>query len=81
MKNQGVEIGITTYPVVGKKINWSLGFIFAHNKNEIIKLYQGEDIISANTILREGEDFQSFLYKQRPWQGNRPWVKHNAYDH
>jgi len=41
--NQGVEFSINTKPIVGKDLNWDLGFNLAYNKNEITRLTRYAD--------------------------------------
>ncbi len=43
LTNQGVEFMINTKPVVGKDLNWDLGFNITYNKNEITKLTRYAD--------------------------------------
>lgn len=43
LTNQGVEFMINTKPVVGKDLNWDLGFNVTYNKNEITKLTRYAD--------------------------------------
>lgn len=38
LKNKGVEFSIFTRPIVGKDMNWEIGFNASYNENEITKL-------------------------------------------
>lgn len=63
MKNQGVELNITSQNIVGKNFNWTTTLNLSHNKNTVEKLYEGRDIqlgFSGTTIIREGEEIGSF---------------------
>lgn len=63
MKNQGIELGITSQNIQKKDFSWSTTLTLSHNKNVVEKLYQGRDILlgfSGSTILREGEPVGEF---------------------
>lgn len=63
MKNQGIELGITSENIRGKNFTWTTSLNLSHNKNVVEKLYQGRDILlgfSGSTILREGEPVGEF---------------------
>ncbi|MBF9251825.1 TonB-dependent receptor [Pontibacter sp. 172403-2] len=66
MKNRGLELAITGYPIDGA-FKWRTSFNFATNENEITELPEGEDIIDGSFILREGLDYRTFYVRQ--WAG------------
>lgn len=70
LKNEGFEISFFSRNLVGEDFKWSTNFNFANNKNEVVTLPGGDDIIIDSTpghflqnesqILREGEPVGSF---------------------
>lgn len=63
MKNQGVELSITSQNIQTKDFTWTTTLNLSHNKNTVEKLYDGKDIqlgFSGSTIIREGEEVGSF---------------------
>lgn len=65
VKNTGVEFSINTKNFDREKFAWNTSFNISFNKNEIIKLVDGDDIIGSAgdrdySILREGESFGAF---------------------
>lgn len=43
METKGLELGLTTTPVLTKKVRWDLGINVAHNRSEITKLTTSDD--------------------------------------
>jgi TonB-linked SusC/RagA family outer membrane protein len=70
MKNTGIEATLGTVNVSKGDFVWTTDFTFYHYKNEIVKLYNGEDIQDFPFILREGESFNTFYV--RDWAGVNP---------
>lgn len=65
VKNTGIEFSINTKNITREKFSWNTNFNISYNKNEIIKLVNGDDIIGSAgqrdySILREGESFGAF---------------------
>ena len=65
VKNSGVEFSINTKNITRDNFTWNTSFNMSYNKNEIIKLVDGDDIIGSAgardySILREGESFGAF---------------------
>jgi hypothetical protein len=65
VKNSGFEFSINTKNFSKEKFSWDTSFNISYNKNEIIKLVDGDDIIGSAgdrdySILREGESFGAF---------------------
>ncbi|HAF29988.1 MAG TPA: hypothetical protein DCG75_13185 [Bacteroidales bacterium] len=69
MKNSGWEVELNTVNLQGE-LKWFTDFNISFNKNEIVKLNNGEDIIDGHYMRREGEPFYSF-WKQE-WAGVNP---------
>ncbi len=46
IRNQGIEIAVSGSPVKGKNFVWNSAFNFAHNKNTIIQLAEGQEFMS-----------------------------------
>ncbi len=65
VKNSGIEFSINTKNITKDNFTWDTSFNISYNKNEIIKLVDGDDIIGSAgdrdySILREGESFGAF---------------------
>jgi TonB-linked SusC/RagA family outer membrane protein len=58
--NKGIELELRAAIIESKDFNWNLSGNFAKNRNEVSSLGGGGDIISGNTIIREGEALGSF---------------------
>ena len=64
MENKGIEFGLNVAVVRNKDFTFDLGFNYTHQKNKILSLPEGNDIIISNgtgnyTVLRVGESFNS----------------------
>lgn len=70
INNRGFEINLDTRNISNDNFRWTTNFNLSHNKNEVVKLVNGADIIDSaapgymvapNTyILREGEEVGLF---------------------
>jgi TonB-linked SusC/RagA family outer membrane protein len=74
VRNRGVELNLNTVNLNGA-FRWETNFNIAFNKNRVMKLDQGKDIItddgfSPPTIVRVGQDLNSFY--MRKWAGVDP---------
>lgn len=72
MENKGFEISLSadvfdprTSPVL-----WNLDFNISFNRNQILKLVDGEDITGFYFLRREGYSFQTFYMEE--WAGVNP---------
>jgi TonB-linked SusC/RagA family outer membrane protein len=72
IRNSGVELQLVTRNVVGGKegVSWTSTFLYTANRNEVVSLPSGTDIIQGFQILREGEPIRSFYL--RDYQGADP---------
>ncbi len=72
VRNRGVELQLVTRNIVGGKdgISWTSTFLYTANRNKVIKLPGGEDIINGTQIYREGEPIRSFYLRE--YQGADP---------
>ncbi len=60
MRNYGVEFTLNTYADLGP-VHWSSSFNIAHNKNELTKLLNDDEVaIGSNHALKVGEEVGSF---------------------
>jgi len=65
MENKGIEISLHAVPVKGKDFQWDVDFNYARNKNKILSLPDGNDIITSSVyILRQGSPIQSFYMRE-----------------
>lgn len=46
MENKGVEILLTGTPITGRAVNWDVSFNIARNRNRVISLIEGNDILN-----------------------------------
>ncbi len=76
MKNRGVEVTISGYPIDGA-FKWNTNFNIAFNKNKVTKLVDGADIIDGAYLIREGYDYRTYYVRQwagvDPATGNPQW--------
>ncbi|PIY10647.1 MAG: hypothetical protein COZ18_05660 [Flexibacter sp. CG_4_10_14_3_um_filter_32_15] len=72
IRNRGVEVQVVTRNVVGGKegVSWTSTFLFTANRNEVVELPGGLDIVQGTQVLREGEPVRSFYL--RDYQGANP---------
>lgn len=61
MENKGVEIGVNSVNVDTKGFKWDTHFNISLNRNTVLELTGGADIIGASTIIREGYPVSSFF--------------------
>lgn len=67
VRNTGFEVNLNTVNVKSKDLTWSTSFIFATNKNKVLKLnkgnadiFPGPNFLGQNFIIRVGEPIGSF---------------------
>ena len=77
LKNTGIEIAITGKPLQTKDWTMDLGFNVAYNKNKIIELYGGRDMIDGD--LTAGTDSR-LTYHKVGLPANSFWVYQQVYD-
>ena len=72
VRNAGFELNLNTVNIQSKNFTWSTNFIFATNKNKIIKLkdgnadiFPGPNFLGQTNILRVGEAIGSFWGRTR----------------
>lgn len=65
--NTGIEVALNTVNVKTKNVTWSTTFLFAHNKNEILSLndgnadiFPGPNFLGQTNVLRVGHPIGSF---------------------
>ncbi|MEO2063135.1 MAG: TonB-dependent receptor [Christiangramia sp.] len=60
LENKGVEFVLNTKNVETDDFTWSTNFNISKNNNEVKELPNGADVVSGQTILREGEPLSAF---------------------
>lgn len=67
VRNSGIEVNLHTENIKTKNFSWSTNFVFASNKNRILKLNQGNadifpgpNFLGQTNVLRVGEPIGSF---------------------
>lgn len=64
MQNAGFEIALHAMALKVKDFQWDVDLNYARNKNKILSLPGGNDILSGTFIIREGEGIQSYYLKE-----------------
>lgn len=70
MKNEGIELALNVVPVMVRDFKWEVDFNFANNKNTVISLPDGNDIINGNFLIRPGVALNTFFLRE--WAGVDP---------
>jgi len=60
IRNSGLEFSVDIDVINKKDFNYSIGASISANKNEVIELYDGDDIPMGDMILREGSPINSY---------------------
>ncbi len=60
IQNKGFEFTLDTKNIITEDVGWSTSLNIAINKNKVLKLPDGNDIIREGKIVREGEAVSSF---------------------
>ena len=83
MKNEGVELSINTTPVLARNFKWDLDFNFANNKNTVLSLPDGNDIVNGLFLSRPGVALNSFFVREwagvDPANGDPTWYADNTH--
>jgi TonB-dependent starch-binding outer membrane protein SusC len=69
MENRGIELSLTTFNINTADFFWSTNFNWSANRNEVLKLHGGSDILTgggvhgggAGSIIREGMPVNTFM--------------------
>jgi TonB-linked SusC/RagA family outer membrane protein len=64
IENSGVEVTLNADVIRSQDFLWSVGGNITFLDNRVVSLANGEDIINGNTILREGEEINSFFLER-----------------
>jgi len=87
MTNSGIEVSINAVPLHLGEFRWNVDFNFAHNKNEITSLPDGNDITDPSSslmVLREGESIRSFFLREYvgadPANGDPLWYTNAGHE-
>ncbi len=70
VKNEGIELNLTTKNFEGKDFKWETRFNIAFNKNEVLVLNQGKDISTGDLRISVGRDLYTWYF--RKWAGVDP---------
>jgi len=61
VENTGIEVSLNADVIRGENFLWSVGGNIAFLDNQVVSLVDGADINNGNTLLREGEEINSFF--------------------
>ncbi|MEK6152315.1 TonB-dependent receptor [Flavobacteriaceae bacterium 3-367] len=64
VENSGIEVSLNADIIRNDNLLWSVGGNITFLDNKVLSLVNGEDIINGNTILREGEEINSFYLER-----------------
>lgn len=64
MRNRGLELALTMVTVQTENVSWTISPNITFNRNTILELPDGEDIIDGVFVIREGEPFNTFFYQK-----------------
>lgn len=70
MKNEGIELALNVVPVLVRNFRWDIDFNFANNKNTVLTLPDGNDIVSGSFLIRQGVPLNTFYLRE--WAGVDP---------
>ncbi len=70
LRNRGLEISLSLRVLNTKSLQWNIYVNASRNRNDILSLPGDRDMVSGTSILRPGENVQSFYLKQ--WAGVNP---------
>jgi TonB-linked SusC/RagA family outer membrane protein len=83
MKNQGIELSLNVVPVQARDIKWEVDFNFANNKNTVVSLPDGNDIVNGLLLTRVGQPINSFFVREYagvdPANGDPLWYADNTH--
>src|SRR5690606_5622212 len=65
VQNKGLEIGVTGKLFTGE-FQWDVAANISSNRNKVVKLYNGQDILSSFISVRVVQDNISSLWEGRP---------------
>ncbi|SEL25926.1 SusC/RagA family TonB-linked outer membrane protein [Parapedobacter koreensis] len=60
LENKGVEFVLNTRNIQKERFTWNTSLNIAYNKNTVKELPDGQDVITGQNILREGEPINAF---------------------
>lgn len=70
VRNRGVEINVQVKTIDAKDLKWETGVNIAFNKNKVLTLYDGKDLVSGSQRISVGRDMYS--WHLRKWAGVDP---------
>jgi len=70
MRNRGWEVELRTENIIQENFRWNTTFYVSSVENEVLKLNNGEDIISGRYLHREGLPYYTFYLPA--WAGVNP---------
>ena len=77
MENSGFEFELTA-DIINQEFNWTTQFNLATVNNEVLELFEGQDIIEGTSIVREGEPLGAFYVVEYagvdPENGDALWI-------
>lgn len=81
IENRGVELALNGVLLSKNRFSWRADFNVASNANKVLELLNGNDVISSNSIAREGESINFLLYEREkfvdPATGFIKFIDHN----
>jgi TonB-linked SusC/RagA family outer membrane protein len=82
IRNDGFEFALNADVLGERKVKWNASFNFSTQRNQVMALVNGQDIIGDYNIIRVGESINSIFGFQymgvNPANGNPLWQKANG---
>jgi hypothetical protein len=66
ISNKGFELGIDATVVNNRDWKWNIGGNISFNRNKIVKLYAGQDIVGSNIFTGNINDYVNLLRENEP---------------
>ncbi len=77
VRNEGIELQLSTTNIMTKDFTWSSDITFASNTNKVTELYNGQDVVGSSSIIRVGESINAWYMREYagvdPANGNATW--------
>ncbi|MCC5913796.1 MAG: TonB-dependent receptor [Balneolaceae bacterium] len=70
VRNRGLEVEISSNNIVTNNFSWTTDFNISFNRNRVLKLSDGDDILAGNQRIMEGSDKNTWY--MRKWMGVDP---------
>lgn len=70
IENNGIEVTLNATPLKFRDFSWDINFNLTHNRNKVVTLPNGQDVVNGSFLMRQGYDYQSWYVRE--WAGVDP---------